>query len=30
MDRVIGVLLVVAALLSLYLSHFSPDRIYVG
>lgn len=30
MDKVIGWLLVVTAVLSIYLSFLSPDRIYVG
>lgn len=30
MDKVIGVLLVAIAVLSIYLSFLSPDRLYVG
>jgi len=30
MDRVIGVLLVLVALTTLYFSFFEPNRIYVG
>jgi hypothetical protein len=30
MEKVIGVLLVVAAGLSIYLSYLSPDRLYIG
>lgn len=30
MDKIIGVLLVVSALLSIYLSFLDPSRIYIG
>ena len=30
MDKVIGVLLVVVAALSIYLSYLDPSRIYIG
>jgi hypothetical protein len=30
MDKVIGILLVAIAVLSIYLSYLSPDRLFVG